>query len=177
MGIDVLELVLALEETFQVAVPDADWERLLTPRHIVDYVIARVGTSEERVCLEQRAFYRLRRAAMRVFQVERSALTPETRWDEVLPARQRRRSWSLLQGAAGISPWPGLTFWGNYRASVATMGAAARHLSAHAAAALKGDGGWSREQVEDVVRRLMREHLAIREFSWDDRFGKEISLF
>jgi hypothetical protein len=150
MGLDVLEFVLALEEAFQLAIPDADLEWLRTPRQVVDYVLGRLGEADERVCLEQRAFYRLRRAAMRVHQVPRAAVVPGARWSEILPDRQRRRSWRLLQQGAGISPWPRLTIWGNYPASIATVGAMARHLSVRAAAVLKGEGSWSRRDVDST---------------------------
>jgi acyl carrier protein len=176
MGLDSVEFVMAVEEAFQIAIPDSEAERMATPRHLVDYVMTRLGETDQRVCLEQRAFYRLRRAAMRVFGVTRSAVQVGTRWEHLLPPKQRRHNWTLLQHAAGITPWPSLTLWGNYRAALATVGGTARYLSSYAPAALKGDGGWSRMQVEDAIRRLMAEHLAIREFDWDDHFGKDLGV-
>jgi hypothetical protein len=165
-----------VEEAFQIAIPDSEAERMATPRQVVDYVVARLGGAEQRVCLEQRAFYRLRRAAIRVFGVARPAVQVGTRWEEILPPRQRRHNWKLLHQAAGISPWPSLTLWGSYPASVGTVGATARYLSSYAPAALKGDAGWSREQVEDAIRRLMGEHLAIRDFEWDDQFARDLGV-
>jgi hypothetical protein len=77
---------------------------------------------------------------------------------------------------AGVTPWPSLTLWGNDRGSSATVGATARHLASYAPAALKGDAGWSRPQVEDAIRRLMAEHLAIHDFDWDDHFAKDLGV-
>ena len=62
MGLDSVEFVMAVEEAFQIAIPDGEAERMLTPRQVVDYILGRLGAAERRVCLEQRAFYRLRRA-------------------------------------------------------------------------------------------------------------------
>jgi acyl carrier protein len=56
MGLDSVEFVLATEEAFQIAIPDADAEKLLTPGDVVDYVCARIGSAPDSGCLEQRAF-------------------------------------------------------------------------------------------------------------------------
>ena len=62
----------------------------------MDYVLARLGSETDAACLEQRAFYRLRCASMRLFQAERSAIKPDTRWKAVLPTRDTRHNWRLL---------------------------------------------------------------------------------
>jgi hypothetical protein len=176
MGLDSVEFVMAVEEAFQIAIPDDEAERMVTPRHVVEYVVARLGGAQQQLCLEQRAFYRLRRAAVRVFGVARSAVQVGTNWEEILATRQRRHNWKLLQHATGVTPWPSLTWLGNYRASLITVGGTARYLASHAPAALQGDSGWSRRQVEEAIRRLMAEHLAIREFEWDDHFVKDLEV-
>jgi acyl carrier protein len=56
VGLESVEFVLATEEAFQIAIPDADAERLLTPADVVNYVCARVGPAADSGCLEQRAF-------------------------------------------------------------------------------------------------------------------------
>lgn len=173
MGLDGVEFVMAVEEAFQIAISDSDSERMVTPRNVVDYILDRLGGSEDRMCMEQRAFYKLRSATMRVFGVARSEVTPDTNWNNILPARLRRHNWKLLQEATGIAPWPSLKFWGRYPA---TVGATARYLSNYAPAALMGDAAWSRNQVEDAVRRLMHEQLGIQEFEWDDEFVRDFGV-
>ena len=71
MGLDSVEFVLAIEEAFQIAIPDAAAEAMRTPADVVAYLESRVGGGERSRCLEQAAFYRLRRAAMRLFGVQR----------------------------------------------------------------------------------------------------------
>jgi acyl carrier protein len=45
MGLDAVELALAIEETFGIDLPDADTAKLTTPRKLIDHVCARVGAA------------------------------------------------------------------------------------------------------------------------------------
>jgi hypothetical protein len=176
VGLDSVEFVLATEEAFQIAIPDADAEKLLTPGDVVDYVLARVGSGRDAACLEQRAFYRLRRASMRLFRAERSAINPSTRWEAVLPTRDTRHNWRLLHQATGTPQWPRLTLLGKLPTAVQTVGGTARYLAVEATAALKGETGWSREEVETKVARLMKEQLGIKNFRWDQQFVRDLGV-
>jgi hypothetical protein len=176
VGLDTVEFVLATEEAFQIAIPDSDAEKLLTPADVVDYVLARVGLGPESACLEQRAFYRLRHASMRLFRAERSAIEPGTRWESVLPTRDRRHNWRLLHQATGTPQWPRLTLLGKLPTAVETVGGTARYLATEATAALKGGTAWSREEVETTVRRLMKEQLGVTSFQWDQQFVKDLGV-
>ncbi len=39
MGLDTVELAMAFEEEFAVDIPDAEAARMVTPRHVTDYVL------------------------------------------------------------------------------------------------------------------------------------------
>jgi hypothetical protein len=125
---------------------------------------------------EQRAFYRLRRATIRVFGVSRSAVRPSTHWAELMPARQRRHNWGVLKQAVGVSPWPSLTFWGKVPEPVVTVGGMAEYLARYAIASLQGEDRWTRQQIEETMARLMRDHLGIPRFGWDQQFVKDLGV-
>ena len=40
MGLDSVELVMALEEEFGVRIPDSEAEQMLTPRRVIDWMFA-----------------------------------------------------------------------------------------------------------------------------------------
>ncbi len=40
MGMDGVELVMAFEEAFGVRVPDKEAEQMVTPRHVIDWLVA-----------------------------------------------------------------------------------------------------------------------------------------
>lgn len=177
MGLDGVEFIMEVEDAFQVAIPDDVASSLRTPRNLVDYLGERLAGEGERVCLEQRAFHRLRRAAIRVFGTSRGEVASDTRWDAILPSRQRRRNWQLLGRAASISPWPRLSIWGGFRPWLTTVGSTSRHVATHAPASLRHESErWSRSEVEAVVARLMRECLGIKEFGWDQEFVKDLGV-
>jgi hypothetical protein len=49
-------------------------------------------------------------------------------------------------------------------------------LATEATAALKGATGWSREEVETTVARLMKEQLGIKNFRWDQQFVRDLGV-
>ena len=103
MGLDGVELVMTFEEDFSVDIPDAVAAEMMTPRHVIDFLFQKRGT-DSGPCLSQRAFYRLRRALMRLGH-ERKALRPETSLASLFPARSRVGRWALLGHELGCSPW------------------------------------------------------------------------
>lgn len=97
MGLDGLELIMAIEEKFGIAIPDQDAEKIRTPRALIEYVERSLKDADERVCPSQRAFYRLRRAFGNEFQIRRKTITPETSLSSLFPALTRRTDWQRLR--------------------------------------------------------------------------------
>ncbi|HTO10885.1 MAG TPA: hypothetical protein VMQ51_04885 [Candidatus Binatia bacterium] len=168
---------MAVEEAFQIAIPDEDAERMRTPGDVVTYVFDRVGSDQGHGCAEQRAFYRLRRASMKVFDQPRNAIRPATRWDDILPKRQRRHNWRLLHQATGTPHWPRLTVLGKLPDPIATVGGPAQYLAAYGPAVFqRPTEGWSRHTIEAAITRIMREQLGIVEFRWDQEFVRDLGV-
>ena len=76
MGLDGVELLLAVEEEFGVAIADADAIGLTTPALLAEYVSARLGDRARNaaVCTSSRAFYLLRQALMETGAISRRQL-------------------------------------------------------------------------------------------------------
>ena len=177
MGLDLVEFTIAVEDAFQISIPDRDAADLRTPGRLVDYLLDRLTPAGAPVCLDQRAFYTLRGAATRVLDQPRSAFHPNTRWDDLIPARKRRPYWRLLHHATGTSKWPGLTLWGSFPKRTSTVGGTARYLATYTPGALKGSApSWTRAEIEQVVNRLMADELGITNFRWDQRFVQDLGL-
>ena len=177
MGLEGVELVMALEDAFEIAISDEDAASLRTPGNVVIYILGRLQSGNASVCLQQRAFYRLRRAAMQVFELDRREVVPSTSWESILPERRRRRNWRLLGNAAGVTHWPQLSLVGRFRPAFATVAGTSRFLADHAPACLIGEGEeWTQATVETVVARLVRECLCIDTFEWDQDFVRDLGL-
>src|SRR3954466_4666726 len=96
MGLDIVEFIIAVEGAFGLDIPDHDAARLETPRHLIDYLAARLPVSEQRdtACLSQRAFYRGGGAAARRFGVDRKELLPRTTLRAMMG--ERHREWKAF---------------------------------------------------------------------------------
>ncbi|HEX2080426.1 MAG TPA: hypothetical protein VHG08_22175, partial [Longimicrobium sp.] len=110
MGLDSVELVMGFEEAFGLAIPDRDAAQLITPRHVLEYVAARLPMAPTDGCATQRTFYALRRGlrAAGVAQVELRPATP-------LPMLANRWGWTVLwtrvRTTAGEPGWPEQVPW------------------------------------------------------------------
>ena len=176
MGLDSVEFVMALEEAFGIYIPDVDAVGLATPRKVIDYLEKRLVPAETSHCLDQQAFYSVRRAAMQVLEKPRASFTPTTRWDEILHIRDHRRQWELVGQATGLSKWPRLRF-GSIPTDVRTVGGTARFLATKCPSAVKrSPPSWTREEITEVVTRLMEAELGITTFGLDDRFVQDLGV-
>ena len=169
MGLDGVELVLAIEDAFGVAISDEEATAMATPGEMVDFLVGRVSGSAVKGCLEQRAFYRIRRAGMQVLGRSRSAFSPKTPWAELIHAPRIDRQWQTIGRVAGIDPWPRvrpLLSWGPPTKSV---GDTARAVAVEAPTALLREGeGWSRTEIAAKVEYLVKRELGLRSFKWND---------
>jgi hypothetical protein len=175
MGLDLIEFTLALEDAFGVSIPDADLVGMDTPRRVIDYLVERLPSASSALCLEQRAFYRLRDGVARAFGVSRERVRTDTPWEELLGTINKRRCWNLLQHAVAVPAWPRMPIWGAFSGDARTVGATAHYLAAYAPSALKPSSeGWTRSDIARVVTTLMRHELAVTEFTEDSRFVADL---
>lgn len=98
MGLDLVEMVMAVETEFGLAIPDEEASGLETPGLLHAYVCRRLAEMPA-TCPSQAAFHRLRRGLAQ-FGVERSAVrldAPVAGLLEVTPS-----AWAALAGAVGL---------------------------------------------------------------------------
>lgn len=96
MGLDIVELVIEIEETFQIRIEDDQAARLRTVGDLYDYILTRLPNREMRTCLGAVAFYRVRRALIEELGVERRAVGPRGSTAEIVPRARRRDTWHRL---------------------------------------------------------------------------------
>jgi hypothetical protein len=107
-GSDAEDLISALEERFGIVVADDEAEAIRTPAQLVDLIMTKVESSESRDCLSQRAFHLIRRAAMRSFLLNRQAILPTSKLDDVIPSHSRCARWNGFGANVGANRWPEL---------------------------------------------------------------------
>lgn len=109
MGLDGVELLLAVEEEFQIHVDDADAANIATPRMLADYVVSHLPDIEpsEGRCLSQAGFYRIRSALIREFGAQCKDIKPDSLVRDFLKG-DIRRQWRQLGTAIGAVNLPRL---------------------------------------------------------------------
>jgi acyl carrier protein len=96
MGLDTVELVMEIEETFGITIPDDEASRMITVGDVFDCIMANTRVSKQpTVCLSAIAFYSLRRAAKSLGATQR--LRPSDSILSLLPNSKRRQYWAQLQ--------------------------------------------------------------------------------
>lgn len=183
MGLDLIELTIATETAFGLAIPDAVARELTTPRQVIDYLASRLPSAEDAGCLSQRAFYRLRSVIARRFERSPGTLTPDTRIAEILPAHVPDNYWRQVGVELGADDWPKFreATWIGRRFGLgpSTLGEAARYLARWYPAAVKGpNGGWHRREIEGVFVELLVAETGVdtSRHTLDSRFTYDMGL-
>jgi hypothetical protein len=111
MGLDGVELIMAVEDEFGLEIPEEDAQEFSTVGDLYDYLVARVGSQNAKRCLSSAAFYRLRRVLCAEAGAARRSVLPDTRLDGIIPWRHRRAVWRSVRRELGLklpqlsAPW------------------------------------------------------------------------
>ena len=99
LGGDPLEMVMSIEETFHITIPDRDAEQIRTVGQLYAYVLAKLPQPPCPSCVSSATFYRLRRALQELFAVPRERIRPATRMEDLIPREGRPQRWQRLTEA------------------------------------------------------------------------------
>jgi acyl carrier protein len=110
MGLDGVEVVIAIEEAFDISITDEEASEVRTVGELKSLILRRLAIKETSVCWNQRAFHRLRRSAQELFGVERRRFRPELALEEIVPADERKVHWQQLHDSVGALAWPKLVW-------------------------------------------------------------------
>ncbi len=96
MGLDSVELVMAFEEEFGLEIADEDAEKMTTVGEVFDYLRNRLTTIPPEDCLTQRVFYRLRRALIENYGLQRHMISPDTVLSQLISVKEIEEGWPYL---------------------------------------------------------------------------------
>ena len=108
MGLDAVEIVMEVEEAFDIRLEDAEVVKVSTPRDLIDLVMGKVAQSDAAGCLTQRAFNRLRAALLRQLPLKRQDIAPQVRMADLAPETNRKILLECLAAEIGTPPMPSL---------------------------------------------------------------------
>jgi len=184
MGLDIVEYVVAIEDAFEITIPNADAATLDTPGKLIDYLCARLKGAPDGPPLVQTAFYRLRSALADELGVERRQVHPDSMLSD-LSARTPSAVWKGVASRLGVEAKllthaPAPQWLANLRvAPPRSVGDVARQLAMLAPAAVKPRAsGWTRTQVTEVALRLLEHEigLAVSPSQLDLTFVRDLGM-
>ncbi len=97
MGLDGVELVIEMEETFGIVIDDLDAEQIGTVGQAYRYILSKLELRPSAPCPSASIFYRLRLALMARSGADRRSIRPASRIGDFLPERGRREAWLGLR--------------------------------------------------------------------------------
>lgn len=97
MGLDTVELIIEVEETFGIAIANRDAEQIRTAGELHQHVLKKLAGMETLVCPSAATFYRFRRALRELLGIERERVRPLTPVEDLIPLQARRDVWHRLE--------------------------------------------------------------------------------
>ena len=181
MGLDLVELTIRVEETFGLQIPDSVASELTTPRKVTDFILSQVEESQEPLsCLSQRAFYSVRREFIQHLSLERRQFVLDANLKEILPEERRDEVWKNIGASLRIKRWPAVSrpsWLGFITPRVQNVRELIDYFVTNEPLIVKGkETAWSRQQVWDVLERVIKDETAVTDFSEDSRFVEDMHL-
>jgi len=174
MGLDAIELVLAFEEEFAISISDAEAEKLITPCHVIDFTCEKLGIfGGFAPCISMKVFHQIRSGIRTSTGHCRSEIKPRTLLTDLFQNPKRRTQWKQFCKTSPYSPrlFPiGLTLF--KRVTVRDLVATITGRRSRATRA--GLKRWTRPQIRDSVRSIIREQLGITNFSDNAEFIRDL---
>ena len=96
MGMDSVEMVIAIEEEFGIDIPDQEAEQIVTVGGLFDYLRKALKSTPPAQCITQKMFYRVRRALVDNYAIEKASITLDRRLKELVPEGQLKEAWPYL---------------------------------------------------------------------------------
>lgn len=109
MGLEGVELVIAMEDAFGVSISDEEAENITTPEEAIILISNKVQTSEDDLCLNQRAFNYIRKILVDEFSVPRRNVVTESDLSKLVVMERQREFWDRTKEMSGAHKWPGLS--------------------------------------------------------------------
>lgn len=96
MGLDGVELIIAAEETFGVVIADEEAERVVTVDDLFQLIHSKICPPNNSKCITASTFYALRRILAKHLNLDRRAISKESRLDALVPLDGRRELWRVI---------------------------------------------------------------------------------
>ncbi|AFD07876.1 acyl carrier protein [Solitalea canadensis] len=97
MGLDSVEILVEVENAFDISIPDREAEIVYTVGDLHDLVWKYVENKINESCLSRSLFYRLRSSFVETFKINQEHFHPNVQLNKIIPQLNRRENWKILQ--------------------------------------------------------------------------------
>jgi acyl carrier protein len=102
MGLDSMEILMKIENTFSIRIPDREAEQIITVGDFHEAVWHQLAGRYSNKCKSQGIFYKLRQASIETFSFPGNQFKLETCPEDVVPRNSRRREYSGFGRVTGL---------------------------------------------------------------------------
>jgi hypothetical protein len=106
MGLDLIEFVLDVEQSFGISLDGDDVAQIVTVGQFYDLVVRNTSGVRSPNCPTANAFHRLRQSLVSVLGIARNSIRPSMLTLRVLPFWKRRSIWRRLEADIGLKMPP-----------------------------------------------------------------------
>ncbi len=108
MGLDAVEIIMQVEDVFDISLEDADLVRLSCPRDLIDTIMDKVALTAPSGCLTQCAFDLARAALLKQVPLSRREVVPSARLADLVPRQSRASVMESISAELNVGPLPAL---------------------------------------------------------------------
>jgi len=97
MGLDSVELLVEVEKTFDIEIPDAEAEKIATVGDFYEAVWDKIKDKTNNKCLSAMLFYRFRMFLSKRYPFPLKDFKPEANLNDLIPKEFRKEQWKEIQ--------------------------------------------------------------------------------
>ncbi len=97
MGLDSVELLIDIENAFQISISDQEAENTGTVGELYNLIINKIDYSKHNKCNSQVMFYKLRQVLSYHCQFDKNKITPKTKLEDLFDEKSIKLKWKNIQ--------------------------------------------------------------------------------
>lgn len=103
MGLDSVELLMAIEDSFQIVIENEEVADVKTIGDMHRLILQKLKIKKGDICLTGAAFYRTRCVLLSATGAKRGEIRPATLLKTIMPWRRRRRMWQDMKATIALN--------------------------------------------------------------------------
>jgi len=177
MGLDGVELVMAVEESFDISISDSEACELITPALLIDHVQRSIKSLPDRKpCISLRAFHQIRASLAKTTSTKRSDIRLRTQIKMLFRKPVRHELWSAFRIDCSLLHLPDLKRGRGVIFSPTRVSDLVSAMIHQRSGELTKQGEWTDQEVRQMIRVIIQEQLGIKKFSDDDEFVRDLGV-